>query len=196
MPRIGRAPQPQRCLGRWIPQCNEQNLWLEPEKEHYGCVVDLLARAGRIHEAEELIGRIAADGRGGVVWTSLLRACAARGAEETGKKAAERMMEAEPWGSGAHVAMANLYASKGQWCEAAQERHLMKQKGVVKGAGWSSVKVEGHDRGVGVFVSGDRTNPHDDAIHMMLELMYYGAGMVHHIPDQLGLGSEVELTVN
>ena len=83
---------------------------LEPEKEHYGCVVDLLARAGRIHEAEELIGRIAADGRDGVVWTSLLRACAARGAEETGKKAAERMMEAEPWGSGAHVAMANLYA--------------------------------------------------------------------------------------
>ncbi|XP_066367182.1 putative pentatricopeptide repeat-containing protein At3g47840 [Miscanthus floridulus] len=168
---------------------------LEPEKEHYGCVVDLLARAGRIHEAEELIGRIAADGRDGVVWTSLLRACAARGAEETGKKAAERMMEAEPWGSGAHVAMANLYASKGQWREAAQERHLMKQKGVLKGAGWSSVEAGGDDRGVGVFVSGDRTNPHDNAIYMMLELIYYGVGMVRQIPDQLDLGSEVELTV-
>lgn len=168
---------------------------LEPEKEHYGCVVDLLARAGRIHEAEELIGRIAAEERDGVVWTSLLRACAARGAEETGKIAAERMMEAEPWGSGAHVVMANLYASKGLWCEAAQERHLMKQKGVLKGAGWSSVEVGGDDRGVGVFVSGDRTNPQDSAIYMMLELMYYGAGMVRQIPDQLDLGSEGELTV-
>ncbi|RCV16373.1 hypothetical protein SETIT_3G132900v2 [Setaria italica] len=133
--------------------------------------------AGRIHEAEELIGRIAANERDGVVWTSLLRACAARGAEETGKKAAERVLQAEPWGSGAHVVMANLYASKGQWREAAQERHLMKQKGVVKGAG-------------------DRTNPQDNAIYLMLDLMYYGAGMVRHIPDQLHLGSEVELTVN
>ena len=85
---------------------------------------------------------------------------------------------------------------KGQWREAAEERHLMKQKGVVKGAGWSSIEVGGQNRGIGMFVSGGRTNSHDDAIHMMLELMYYGAGMVHHIPDQLGLGSEVELTVN
>jgi pentatricopeptide repeat protein len=169
---------------------------VEPSKEHYGCVVDLLGRAGRIHEAEELIGRIAANERDGVVWTSLLRACAARGAEETGKKAAERVLQAEPWGSGAHVAMANLYASKGQWREAAQERHLMKQKGVVKGAGWSSVEVGGEDRGVGVFVSGDRTNPQDSAIYLMLDLMYYGAGMVRRIPDQLHLVSEVELTVN
>jgi hypothetical protein len=30
----------------------------------------------------------------------------------------------------------------------------------------------------------------------MLDLMYYGAGMVRHIPDRLHLGSEVELTVN
>ncbi|CAL4967377.1 unnamed protein product [Urochloa decumbens] len=169
---------------------------VELAKEHYGCVVDLLGRAGRIHEAEELIGRIAADERDGVVWTSLLRACAARGADETGKKAAERVMEAEPWGSGAHVAMANLYASKGQWREAAQERHLMKRKGVVKGAGWSSVEVGGEDRGVGVFVSGDRTNPKDNAIYVMLDLIYYGAGMVQHIPDQLDLGSKVELTIN
>ncbi|KAF8726808.1 hypothetical protein HU200_019285 [Digitaria exilis] len=120
----------------------------------------------------------------------------ARGEEETGKKAAERVMEAEPWGSGAHVAMANLYASKGQWLESAQERHLMKQRGVVKGAGWSSVEVGGEDRGIGVFVSGDRTNPQDNAIYVMLDLMYCGAGMVRHIPDQLDLGSELELAVN
>nr|CAB3453343.1 unnamed protein product [Digitaria exilis] len=141
-------------------------------------------RAGRINEAEKLIGRIAADERD------------ARGVEETGKKAAERVMDAEPWGSGAHVAMANLYASKGQWLESAQERHLMKQKGVLKGAGWSSVEIGGDDRGVGVFVAGDRTNHQGNAIYVMLDLVYYGAGMVRHIPDQLDLGSEVELAVN
>ncbi|KQK04677.1 hypothetical protein BRADI_2g15210v3 [Brachypodium distachyon] len=169
---------------------------LEPAKEHYGCVVDLLGRAGRINEAEELIGRMAANERDGVVWTSLLRACAARGEEETGKKAAARAMEAEPWGAGAHVAMANLYASKGQWCEAAQERHMMKQKGVVKGVGWSSITVGGEDRAVGVFVAGDRTHPQDNVIYEMLELIYYGVGMARYVPAQMNLASEVELLVN
>ncbi|XP_062232236.1 putative pentatricopeptide repeat-containing protein At3g47840 [Phragmites australis] len=183
-------------LGLRYLNAMSKNYGLEPAKEHYGCMVDLLGKAGRIHEAEELIGRIAADERDGVVWTSLLRACAARGEEETGKKAAERAMEAEPWGAGAHVAMANLYAGKGQWREAAQERHTMKQKGVVKGAGWSSVEVGGEDRGIGVFVAGDRTHPQDRAIYRMLELMYCGARMVRYIPDQLDLGPEVELRVN
>ncbi|XP_062181089.1 putative pentatricopeptide repeat-containing protein At3g47840 [Phragmites australis] len=151
-------------LGLSYLSAMSKNYGMEPAKEHYGCVVDLLGKAGRIHEAEELIGRIAADERDGVVWASLLRACAARGDEETGKKAAERAMEAEPWGAGAHVAMANLYASKGQCREAAQERHVMKRKGVVKGAGWSSVEVGGEDRGIGVFVAADRIRPQDSAI--------------------------------
>uniref|UniRef100_A0ACD5TZP4 Uncharacterized protein n=1 Tax=Avena sativa TaxID=4498 RepID=A0ACD5TZP4_AVESA len=168
---------------------------LEPAKEHYGCVVDLLGRAGRIDEAEELIGRMPAGERDGVVWTSLLRACAARGEEETGKKASEMAMEAEPWGSGAHVAMANLFASKGQWHEAAQERHMMKQKGVVKGVGWSSITVGGKDRGVGVFAAGDRTHPKDSVIYDMLELIYFGVGLARHTPDQMNLASELELVV-
>uniref|UniRef100_A0ACD5T9C3 Uncharacterized protein n=1 Tax=Avena sativa TaxID=4498 RepID=A0ACD5T9C3_AVESA len=168
---------------------------LEPAKEHYGCVVDLLGRAGRIDEAEELIGRMPADERDGVVWTSLLRACAARGEEETGKKASEMAMEAEPWGAGAHVAMANLFASKGQWREAAHERHMMKQKGVVKGVGWSSITVGGTDRGVGVFAAGDRTHPKDSVIYEMLELIYFGVGLARHAPDQMDLASELELMV-
>ncbi|KAL5202590.1 hypothetical protein ABZP36_013542 [Zizania latifolia] len=165
---------------------------LQPAKEHYGCVVDLLGRAGKINEAEELIGKMAANERDGVVWTCLLRACAARGEEETGKKAAERAMEAEPWGAGAHVAMANLYASKGLWHEAAQERYMMKQKGLVKGTGWSSVTVGGEGRGVGVFVAGDHTHPQDNAIYGMLDLIYFGAGMTRYVPDlgsELGIGS-------
>ncbi|EAY99182.1 hypothetical protein OsI_21138 [Oryza sativa Indica Group] len=105
-------------------------------------------------------------------------------------------MEAEPWGAGAHVAMANLYASKGQWHEAAQERHMMKQKGVVKGAGWSSITVGGEGRRVGVFVASDRTHPQDSAIYRMLELIYFGTGMARYVPDQLDLGSEVDMMIS
>uniref|UniRef100_J3MA40 RNase H type-1 domain-containing protein n=1 Tax=Oryza brachyantha TaxID=4533 RepID=J3MA40_ORYBR len=180
---------------RYLNEMN-QSYGLHPAKEHYGCVVDLLGRAGRINEAEEVIRKMATNERDGVVWTSLLRACSALGEEETGRKAAERAMEAEPWGAGAHVAMANLYASKGQWHEAAQERHMMKQKGVVKGAGWSSISVGGEGRRVGVFVASDHTHPKDSAIYSMLELIYYGAGMARHAHDQLDLGSDLDMMIS
>jgi hypothetical protein len=50
--------------------------------------------------------------------------------------------------------------------EAAQERHSMKQKGVVKGVGFT---VGGKDWGVGVFAAGDRTHPQDSVIYEMLD---------------------------
>ena len=46
----------------------------QPNQEHYGCMVDLLGRAGRISEAEELIRTMPfkPDAR---VWGPLLSAC-------------------------------------------------------------------------------------------------------------------------
>jgi hypothetical protein len=105
-------------------------------------------------------------------------------------------MEAEPWGAGAHVAMANLYAGKGQWREAAEERHMMKQKGVVKGVGWSSITVGGKGRGVGVFAAGDCTHPQFYVIYEMLEFIYFGIGLARYLPDQMNLTSELEPMVN
>jgi hypothetical protein len=60
--------------------------------------------------------------------------------------------------------MANLYAGKGQWREAAEERHMMKQKRVVEEVEWSSITVGGKNRGVGVFARSDRTHPEDNVI--------------------------------
>ncbi|XP_072995643.1 putative pentatricopeptide repeat-containing protein At3g47840 [Typha latifolia] len=168
---------------------------LEPRKEHYGCVVDLLGRAGRIREAEEVIDRMPESERDGVVWTALLRACTARGEEEVGKKAAERAMAAEPWGDGAHVAMANLYAGKGRWREAAEERRRMREKGIVKGTAWSSVTVGGEERGVGVFVAGDRRHRRGEEIYGMLRLVDFGARMAGCVLDW-ELETEEELAVN
>lgn len=99
----------------------------------------------------------------------MLRACAARGEEETGKKAAERAMEAEPWGAGAHVAMANLYSSKGQWCEAARKAYDEAERGCER-----SRVVINHSWG----------GEEDRAV-----------GMARYVPDQTNLESEVVMMV-
>ncbi|OAY64289.1 putative pentatricopeptide repeat-containing protein [Ananas comosus] len=121
-------------LGLKYFEAMKEEYGLEPTKEHYGCVVDLLGRAGRIHEAEKVIEEMPERERDGVVWTALLRACAARGEEEVGKRAAERVIEAEPWGAGPHVAMANIYAGKGGGRGGGGEKR-MREKGLRRARG-------------------------------------------------------------
>ncbi|KAF3593843.1 hypothetical protein DY000_02024197 [Brassica cretica] len=101
---------------------------MSPAKEHYGCMVDLLCRAGRLSEAEK-IDEMPFE-KDDVVWTTLLRACTAKRDVERGRRAAERVLEVEPTSSTALVTLANIYSSTGKWKEAAIVRKSMKSKGV------------------------------------------------------------------
>ncbi|CAF1986316.1 unnamed protein product [Brassica napus] len=67
---------------------------MSPAKEHYGCMVDLLCRAGRLSEAEKMIDEMPCE-KDDVVWTTLLRACTAKRDVERGRRAAERVLEVE-----------------------------------------------------------------------------------------------------
>ncbi|XP_020266480.1 putative pentatricopeptide repeat-containing protein At3g47840, partial [Asparagus officinalis] len=118
----------------------KHNCKIEPWKEHYGCIVDMLGRAGRLKEAENVIDSMPwrADE---VVWTTMLRACAVHGDSELGQRAAERVLELEPECAGAHIALSNIYAAKGRWGEAAVMRRAMRGKGVRKEAGWSWIGI-------------------------------------------------------
>ncbi|KAF2307310.1 hypothetical protein GH714_026245 [Hevea brasiliensis] len=58
---------------------------IEPEMEHYGCVVDLLGRAGLLAEAEELIFSMPMEPNA-AVWGALLGACRIHGNAELGER--------------------------------------------------------------------------------------------------------------
>ncbi|KAL3527130.1 hypothetical protein ACH5RR_011786 [Cinchona calisaya] len=110
---------------------------INPSKEHYGCMIDLLCRAGRLHDAENLIKSMPPLERDDVVWSTLLRASRLNGDVECGKHAAEQILNLDPSCAATHITLASIYASRGKWREAAQVRKLMKSKGVVKDPGWS-----------------------------------------------------------
>jgi pentatricopeptide repeat protein len=140
---------------------------INPSKEHYGCMIDLLCRAGRLSDAECMIKSMPFQ-RDDVVWSTLLRACRVHGDVDRGTRTAEEILKLDPNCAGTHITLANIYASKGRWREAANVRKIMKSKGVIKEPGWSCIKVKDQ---VSAFVAGDRSHPQGEDIYCMLDLL-------------------------
>ncbi|GER25150.1 pentatricopeptide repeat-containing family protein, partial [Striga asiatica] len=140
-----------------------------PCKAHYGCMIDLFCRAGRLEEAERMMREISFE-KDVVVWSSVLRASRECGDVERGRVVAEEVIWLDPECGEAHVTLANMYASDGRWKEAAEVRRLMRWRGVVKEPGWSWVKVE--EERVLAFVAGDRNHPRCEEVYGMSGMVY------------------------
>ena len=140
---------------------------INPSKEHYGCMIDLLCRAGRLNDAERMIKSMPFQ-RDDVVWSTLLRACRIHGDVDRGIRAAEEILKLDPNCAGTHITLANIYASKGRLSDSANVRKIMKSKGVIKEPGWSWIKVKNL---LSAFVAGDRSHPQGEDIYCMLDLL-------------------------
>ncbi|XP_059650115.1 pentatricopeptide repeat-containing protein At5g19020, mitochondrial [Cornus florida] len=111
---------------------------VDPNIKHYGCMVDLLGRAGRLEEAEELINSMPmrADV---VIWGTLLAACRTHGNLEIGERAAESLARVEASHGGGRVLLSNIYADAGRWDDAFLVRRAMQSQRVMKCPGYSGV---------------------------------------------------------
>ena len=113
---------------------------IDPEVEHYGCLVDALGRAGMVGEAAAVAEVV--PGGGAAMWGTLLGVCSSWGDMKGGEYAANRLAELGDSDSGEYVMMANLLAGKGQWEKAKQLRELMKDRGISKYPGRSFIEVD------------------------------------------------------
>ncbi|KMZ72730.1 hypothetical protein ZOSMA_15G00680 [Zostera marina] len=139
---------------------------VSPTVEHYGCIVDLLGRAGRLEEVLVLIKKIPTVHLDVVLWGSLLVACRVHKNIIMGEIAAKKMLELDPCNAGTLVFLSNIYASLGDWTRVRQVRDLMKDRGIIKPPGSSLIEVEGilHE-----FLSGDRRHCLINEIYFMLD---------------------------
>nr|XP_043637978.1 putative pentatricopeptide repeat-containing protein At1g74400 [Erigeron canadensis] len=87
---------------------------LKPRLSHYGCMVDLLCRAGCLQEAKDFILEMPMKPNA-VIWRTLLSACSIRGDIDLAEEARGRLVEFEESLAGDDVIMSNVYASKGIW---------------------------------------------------------------------------------
>ncbi|XP_011626884.1 pentatricopeptide repeat-containing protein At5g66520-like [Amborella trichopoda] len=104
---------------------------LEPKMAHFGCMVDLLGRAGRLKEAEEILVSMPMKPDSSVLG-SLLNACFVHGDDQLGERIGKKLIELEPGHSGRYVGLSNLYAKAGRWGEAEKVRAVMDSRRVRK----------------------------------------------------------------
>ncbi|XP_024531925.1 pentatricopeptide repeat-containing protein At2g13600 [Selaginella moellendorffii] len=80
---------------------------LKPTVQHYACLLDLLARAGKFHRAEELATHLPNP----VAWNSLLGACLVHGDAETAARAADTAAKLQPLDCAPYVSLSNAMST-------------------------------------------------------------------------------------
>lgn len=138
---------------------------LTPSIEHYGCMVDLLARAGLLGEAHKLIKSMPMKANA-VVWGALLGGCRLHRDTQLAEHVLKQLIELEPWSSGNYVLLSNIYSASRKWNEAADIRSRMNEQGIQKIQGCSWVEVGGV---VHQFLVGDKSHPLSDKIYAKLD---------------------------
>ncbi|XP_034698511.1 pentatricopeptide repeat-containing protein At1g50270 [Vitis riparia] len=138
---------------------------LEPNVDHYGCMVDLLGRAGRLEEAIKFIESMPMEPTPGV-WGALFSGCMIHKAFELGEHIGNHLIKLQPHHSGRYILLANLYSRCQKWEAAANVRRLMKGKGVDKSPACSWIEVNGviHE-----FIAFDKSHIESINVYMMLE---------------------------
>ncbi|OMP05597.1 hypothetical protein COLO4_08725 [Corchorus olitorius] len=118
---------------------------IEVREDHYACLVDLFSRAGKLKEAYEFIVGLGTNPSVSV-WEALLAGCHVHGDVDIGKLVAEKILEAEPGNTGTYLLLSNIYASKGKWSKATNERLKMKNQGLKKQPGCSWIEIENKEK--------------------------------------------------
>ncbi|KAK1415633.1 hypothetical protein QVD17_31417 [Tagetes erecta] len=152
---------------------------IEPDVSHYVTMVDLLGRAGQLDRAVNFIKQLPIEPTS-AIWGALLGACRMHKNMELGAYAAERVFELDPYDSGPHILLYNIYASAGKWNEASKVRKFMKEIGVKKEPACSWVEIE---NSVHMFVANDKSHPLQDEINKKWAKISEKIKEIGYVPD-------------
>ncbi|XP_042039708.1 pentatricopeptide repeat-containing protein At2g22410, mitochondrial-like [Salvia splendens] len=115
---------------------------IKPWIEHYGCMVDLFVRAGRLEKALWLVERMPIK-PDAVIWRSLLAACLQHGNFELAEVAGKKVLELDPDDDAVYVLLFSIYRSKNRWDEAVSAMKMMRDQRIKKTPGCSWIEVNG-----------------------------------------------------
>ena len=165
-----------------------KNLYgIDPGREHYGCMLDLLGRAEKLDDMVKLIHEMNCE-PDVVTWRTLLDACRARQNVDLATYAAKEILKLDPQDTGAYVLLSNIYAISKRWNDVAEVRSAMKKRGIRKEPGCSWIEV---NKQIHAFILGDKSHPQIDEINRQLNQFICrlaGAGYVpgtNFVPQDL-----------
>lgn len=162
---------------RWF-SCMKSGFGVEPGEKHYACMVDLLARAGKVEEAFDLIQTMTVE-PGVAIWVALLSGCHNHKKLELGEYAAENVLKLNPDDLGVYALVSNMYASARNWEKVQEIRRVMKMMGMKKSPGYSLVEVDGK---LHAFLAEDKSHPEYLEIMSMLERLECEMKKMGYVP--------------
>lgn len=111
---------------------------LTPKVEHYGCMVDVLGRAGLLDEAVELIRSMSVEPNV-IVWGALLAGAKLHKDTKLEELASGEILTAEPRHYGYNTLVSNIFAANGKWNDLEAARQRVANARMCKAAGLSMV---------------------------------------------------------
>ncbi|CAK8575060.1 unnamed protein product [Lathyrus sativus] len=112
---------------------------LVPDVKHYGCVIDMLGRAGRLEEAEKVAMQVPREVANDVIWRTLLGACSVHDNVEIGQRVTKKILEMEKGHGGDYVLMSNILAGVGRFEDVERLREMIDKRNAFKLPGYSLV---------------------------------------------------------
>ncbi|KAJ7956403.1 Pentatricopeptide repeat-containing protein [Quillaja saponaria] len=138
---------------------------IAPNVHHYGCMVDLLGRAGMLDQAYQLIMSMVVK-PDSTIWRTLLGACRIHGHVTLGERVIEHLIELKAQEAGDYVLLLNIYSSAGNWEKVAELRKFMKERAIQTTPGCSTIELKGV---VHEFLVDDVSHPRKKEIYEMLD---------------------------
>lgn len=126
-----------------------------PVREHYGCMIDLLGKAGKLDDAVKLLNEMQCQ-PDVVTWRTLLGACRVQGNMVLAEYAAKKVIELDPDDAGTYTVLSNIYANSQKWDSVEEIRTRMRDRGIKKEPGCSWIEV---NKKIHAFIIGDESHP-------------------------------------
>ncbi|CDY21886.1 BnaC01g35620D [Brassica napus] len=154
---------------------------IEPSLAHYGCMVDLLGRAGLVKEAYEMIRNMPVNPNS-IVWGALLSASRLHNDESMAELAAKKILELEPDNGAVYALLCNIYAACERWEDLREVRKEMVDVAAKKIPGCSLIDVNGVTY---EFVCRDKSHLQSEEIYRKLEELAQESTFARHLPSEL-----------
>lgn len=159
-----------------------------PKIEHYGCMVDMLCRAGHVREAVEFVQKMPIEPNS-IIWRTLVNACRTHSELKLGESLAKQLIQNEPTLEANYVLLSNIYAKMSHWEEKTKAREVMDKKGMRKIPGSTMIELNNK---IYRFVAGDMSHNQFKEIFEMVDEMGREMKRAGYVPST----SEVMLDID
>lgn len=161
---------------------------IPPNVKHYGAVVDLLGRSGRLSEAHAMITSMPLK-TDVVLWQTLLGACKTHGNLSLAESVSTTLSKLGSNLCGDYVLLSNVYAMKQRWLDVGRVRDTMREKDVRKIPGFSLTDVDGTTHR---FVNGGRDHERWVEISRSLDLISSKIRELGYVADTSSVLHDIE----